>query len=164
VVTLRTSISLVIGLFVSVGPCVLHTDVTRFGVAPGIAAAQAPSLTVRLDCPARAGQGRIVCTLDVGARSGTVLRWADALVVSAPDFAPPLRSRIVASLPEEGAARVSIAVPLFAREENTGMLRVKARAVVCAEGAPESCEPVSRESQASVAVTRAAPGNGPNAP
>jgi hypothetical protein len=71
---------------------------------------------------------------------------------------------MVASLPEEGTGRATIAIPLFAREENTGTLRVKARAVLCAEDARERCAPVSREVQASVAVMRAAPGGGSSPP
>ncbi len=155
---LRVSLAFSVGALVSVSPSLLPaTWVVRFGIAPRAAAADVPSLAVQLDCPARAGQGRIVCMLELSSRPGSVLRWADALVVSAPDFAPPLRSRRVASVPEEGTGRTTIASPLFAREENTGTLRVKARAVVCAEGARESCSPVWREAQASVAVMRAAP-------
>ncbi len=117
---------------------------------------EVPALALRLDCPTRAGKGRVVCALDVEARKGKVLRWADALIVSSPDFAAPLRSRIAATLPEEGASKATISIPLFAREENTGVMRVKARAVVCDEAARDTCEPESREIEASVAVTREA--------
>jgi hypothetical protein len=161
---LRVAVAFSVGALVSASPCLLPaTWAARLGVASR-AAADVPSLAVQLDCPSRAGQGRIVCVLEISSRPGSVLRWADALVVSAPEFAPPLRSRRVASLPEEGAGRTTIAIPLFAREENTGTLRVKARAVVCAEGARERCAPVSRETQASVAVMRAAPEGGPISP
>ncbi len=162
---LRVSVAFSVGALVSVSPSLLPaTWAVSLGIAPRDAAAGVPSLAVQLDCPPRAGQGRIVCMLEISSRPGSVLRWADALVVSAPDFAPPLRSRRVASLPEEGTGSTTIAIPLFAREENTGTLRVKARAVVCAEGARESCSPVSREAQASVAVMRAAPEIGPTSP
>src|SRR5690606_28311027 len=61
-----------------------------------------PRLSATLSCPPRAGQGRIVCELHLEAPSGHRLRWADALVVEAPEFALPLRARVTASLPEEG--------------------------------------------------------------
>lgn len=118
------------------------------------ASADVPVLALRLECPTRAGKGRIVCTLEVEAREGRVLRWADALVVSAPEFAPPLRSRISASLPDEGAVRAGIPIALFARGENTGVLRVKARAVVCLQSSRDACVPETRVIEAPVAVTR----------
>jgi hypothetical protein len=132
--------------------------VVLVGAASNASAAPSdvPALALRLDCPTRAGKGRVVCSLEVEARQGKVLRWADALIVSSPDFAAPLRSRIAATLPEEGASKATISIPLFAREENTGVVRVKARAVVCDEVARDRCEPESREIEASVAVTRAA--------
>lgn len=140
---------LVLALFVAAG-----SNVSAAPVSP--ASSDVPALALRLDCPTRAGKGRVVCTLEVEARKGKVLRWADALVVSSPEFAPPLRSRILATLPQEGAPKATISIPLFAREENTGVVRVKARAVVCEEAERDTCAPESREIEASVAVTREA--------
>lgn len=111
-------------------------------------------LSARLACPTRAGAGRIVCQLTVTAPPGVVLRWADVLVVRAPEFARPLRSRVAASLPEEGAAETQIAVPLFATTENTGTLEVRARAVVCPEDSTTRCLTRTRQVAGAVAVTR----------
>lgn len=109
-------------------------------------------IAAELSCPERMGEGRIVCELTVAAPEGALLSWADALVVEAPDFALPLRSRVVGRLPEEGARQVVIALPLLATAENTGVLRVRARAVVCPEGREASCVTSSRGLVAPVAV------------
>ncbi len=139
-------------------------------VAPASAGgAQAPAIAATLSCPVRSGSGRLVCELAVevraeatrnGSESRPILRWADALVVRAPDFARPLRSRVSAKLPEEGAARASIAIPLYATSENTGTLEVRARAVLC-EG-NERCRTASRLVTTAVAVKRAPAEPDPN--
>jgi hypothetical protein len=116
-----------------------------------------PRLSVALSCPSRAGKGRIVCELQVVAPEAHILRWADALVVEAPDFALPLRVRVAGQLAEEGVQRAQIAIPLFATEENTGALRVRARAALCPLRTGGACIPSSREVTASVAVVRANP-------
>lgn len=95
-----------------------------------------------------------MCELHLEAPSGHRLRWADALVVEAPEFALPLRARVTASLPEEGAARVTLLVPLFARAENTGELRVQGRAVSCPSADEATCVSLRREVTAPVAVLR----------
>lgn len=81
-----------------------------------------------------------------------MLRWADALVVESPDFALPLRARVAAPLPEEGRDRAVLPLPLFARTENTGQLRVQGRAVLCPPRG--ACSSVRREVTAPVAVLR----------
>lgn len=107
-------------------------------------------------CPPRAGAGRIVCQVTVMARPQDLLRWADVLVVEAPSFALPLRARVVASLPEQGAREVQLAVPLFGTAEKTGTLELRVRAVVCAEGSQTRCDAVTRELRTTVVVTREA--------
>lgn len=99
-----------------------------------------------------------MCELSLTAPSGWTLRWVDALVVQAPEFALPLRARVTAPLPEEGQGSAVLSIPLFANAENTGELRVQGRAVVCpAQG---TCSSVRRDVTASVAVLRGAPPEG----
>ena len=124
-----------------------------------VSAQERGRIAARLLCPARTGEGRIVCELTVTAPEGRLLTWSDALVVEAPEFAPPLRERVVAQLPEEGASRVVLALPLLATAENTGTLRVRARAVSCPRTRDAACTTSSRLVTAPVAVKGAPGGN-----
>jgi hypothetical protein len=81
-------------------------------------------------CAPVVGPGRVLCDLTVGASSGK-LAWVDALVVRAPAFARPLRSRVVAAADPAGSASVKLA--LVATEAGKGELQVRVRAVVCHE-------------------------------
>lgn len=120
--------------------------------APGGDAPEAARLTAQLVCPERQGKGRVVCELALTAPEGRLLRWADGLVVEAPKFALPLRARVTGKLPEGGASEVKIAVPLLATgEDDTGTLRLRARAVVCLR---ESCVTLAREVSCAVVVRR----------
>lgn len=116
--------------------------------APRVHAEDSP-FQAKLSCPPPAGPGRIVCELTARATEGTLV-WSDALVVRAPAFARPLRSRFVAQLgsPASGAgARAKLA--LVASEAGEGKLELLARGVICREGsAGEWCGPV----QAAVTV------------
>ena len=107
--------------------------------APRAAHAEGPGLSARLDCTRAAVPGRIVCELTANASSGKLV-WVDALVVQAPPFARPLRSRVVARLDSTGAASAKLA--LVASEVGTGKLRLSVRGVLCHEGAGgEWCGP-----------------------
>jgi hypothetical protein len=78
------------------------------------------------------------------------MRWGDVIVLSAPSFAPPLRTRISAgdaSQSDESGAEFALA--LAATGDGSGDLRVLARAVVCGE---VGCRPVRAEAKASVLV------------
>jgi hypothetical protein len=107
-------------------------------LAPG-SQAEPPALDARLECARLAAPGRVVCELTTEARVGKLV-WSDALVVSAPAFARPLRSRVVAPLtPGTGEARTKLA--LVATQLGTGTLALLARGVICREGpAGESCQ------------------------
>ncbi len=125
-------------------------------VGPMAEARESARIAAGLSCPERVGEGRIVCELTVTAPEGSLLSWTDALVVEAPEFALPLRSRVIGRLPEEGAPRVVVPLPLLATAENTGVLRVRARAVLCPAASEAPCATSSREVAASVAVKGAA--------
>ncbi len=108
------------------------------GVAPA-ARAESPALSARVACAPAAGPGRIVCELNVSASAGKLV-WVDALVVHAPAFARPLRSRFVAQVGALGTASVKLA--LVATELGRGELQLRVRGVLCHEGpSGESCGP-----------------------
>jgi hypothetical protein len=105
------------------------------------ASAAEPALTAQLSCQAAAGPGRILCELKTQARSGKLV-WSDALVVRAPGFARPLRSRFVAQLDSSGAPNASAKLALVASAAGQGKLELLARGVVCRPGASgEWCAP-----------------------
>jgi hypothetical protein len=99
-----------------------------FGAEP------APVLTAQLTCQRVAGPGRVLCELSTQARSGKLV-WSDAIVLRAPGFARPLRSRFVVQLDSSGAPRASAKLALVAGTSGQGKLELLARAVVCSEGA-----------------------------
>ena len=105
--------------------------------------AEGPLFQASLSCPPAAAPGRIVCELVTRATAGKLV-WSDALVVRAPVFARPLRSRFVAQLgatPATGEASAKLA--LVATEVGDGKLELLARGVICHEGpAGEWCGPV----------------------
>lgn len=101
--------------------------------APRLRADDSP-LQASLTCQSTAGPGRILCELSTHATSGRLV-WSDALVVHAPAFARPLRSRVVAQLGTSetvGGAWAKLA--LVASEVGEGKLEVLARGVVCRDG------------------------------
>jgi len=96
-----------------------------------------------LSCQRAAGPGRILCELTTRAVRGKLV-WSDALVVRAPSFARPLRSRFVAQLGSAAAAGGAWAkLALVASEAGAGKLELLARGVICENGpAGEACNPV----------------------
>ena len=94
----------------------------------------ASGLTAELSCQRGAGPGRILCELTTRARTGQLV-WCDALVMRAPQFARPLRSRFVAQLDASGAPKASAKLALVAASAGEGKLELLARAVVCRDGA-----------------------------
>jgi hypothetical protein len=98
-------------------------------------------LTARLTCQRAPGPGRILCEFSTQAHTGKLV-WSDALVLHAPSFVRPLRSRLVAQLDPSGAASASAKLALIATEAGEGKLELLARAVVCREGpSGEWCDP-----------------------
>jgi hypothetical protein len=107
-------------------------------VAPS-SSAEEPELRAQLTCPAAASPGRIVCVLDVSAASGRLV-WLDALVVQAPTFVRPLRSRLVVPVAANGSSSLKLA--LVASEAGQGELQLRVRGVLCHESASgEFCGP-----------------------
>jgi hypothetical protein len=98
------------------------------------AQADSSGLSARLECARATAPGRIVCELTASASSGKLV-WVDALVVQAPPFARPLRSRFVAQTEPAGAlGTASAKLALVASELGIGELELRVRAVLCHEG------------------------------
>jgi hypothetical protein len=95
-----------------------------------------------LSCQSAAGPGRILCELTTRATRGKLV-WSDALVVRAPAFARPLRSRVVAQLGTPAASGGAWAkFALVASQAGEGKLELLARGVICQDGsAGEWCAP-----------------------
>ncbi|MES1176077.1 MAG: hypothetical protein ABUL62_17275 [Myxococcales bacterium] len=129
----------------------------------GAASAAQPALTAELTCQRAAGPGRLLCELSTQARTGKLV-WSDALVVRAPEFARPLRSRFVAQLDSSGVPRASAKLALVANAAGRGKLELLARGVVCSEGpGGEWCGPEVAPVTALIEVDPVT-SNGPSAP
>jgi len=131
-----------LGTALSVLSCML-------GVVPRAHAAS-PPLDAELTCAKIAAPGRIVCELRASSATGKLV-WADALVVSSPAFARPLRSRVVMQLSPDASAAAKLA--LVGSGKGTGELVVNVRGVVC-QPSPngEICTPELRRVSCEVEV------------
>lgn len=99
------------------------------------------SLLAALSCQPVTGPGRVVCELTTRAGAGKLV-WSDALVVRAPAFLRPLRSRFVAP-PSGVSGGGSAKLGLVASVPGEGRLELLARGVICRDGpVGEWCEPV----------------------
>jgi hypothetical protein len=123
------------------------------------ARAEDPMLSARVECAPAAGPGRILCQLNASTAAGKLV-WVDALVVQAPPFARPLRSRVVAQLGADPRTAASAKLALVASEQGQGELTVRVRAVICQEGpSGEACAP--EQTLASGKITVAGAANAP---
>jgi hypothetical protein len=113
-----------------------------------------PPFQASLSCQPAVGPGRILCELTTRATRGKLV-WSDALVVRAPAFARPLRSRFVAQLGPpalSGGAWAKLA--LVASGAAQGKLELLARGVICYdEAAGEWCGPVQAAVAAEIRVS-----------
>lgn len=115
-------------------------------------AAPPPELSARLVCPPRPAPGRVVCEIELEVDAG-VLVWADVLVVEAPPFAAPLRSRVgPPGLFMRSDRRQRLQLALAATRAGSGALRVRARAVFCADAEQRACHPIVEAAEAPVQV------------
>jgi hypothetical protein len=113
------------------------------------------SIDVTATCEHKATKGRVICDVEIEAGGGSVA-WADVLVVDAPVFAPPLRSRVAAAdARARTQRRVRIPVAFVATAQGRGIVTVRGRAVVCGNlvgGKPGSCGAVSKEAKTELVV------------
>ncbi|HEY6724991.1 MAG TPA: hypothetical protein VI197_13230 [Polyangiaceae bacterium] len=106
-------------------------------------------------CPQRETAGRVVCDLDLPKRSGdSTLVWVDALVLKAPPFLRPLRSRVTVPVARGGAHALNLPVAFVAQELGRAEISVRARAVVCRQlqPAPSGCRALQADFTASIRV------------
>jgi hypothetical protein len=80
-----------------------------------------------MDCRLESGTGRLLCTVMLAVPNERVLSWSDALVVSAPPAARPLRSRVASS----SARPEQIVIGFVLGRGAGGRIEVVARAVTC---------------------------------
>jgi hypothetical protein len=110
---------------------------------------RALSLLTEVSCDPLPGPGKVQCLVRVRPVGGA-LRWSDAIVLSAPAFAPPLRTRVaVGDAKRNDAEGADFSLALAATADGVGELKVLARATVCGDG---GCRPVQAEGVARVAV------------
>ena len=121
------------------------------GVGIGLAAVLALALAghargdegmkASMECRLEAGSGRLLCTVALAAPAGRVLSWSDALVVSAPPAARPLKSRVAS-----GSGRPDqIVIGFVVGSGDGGRIEVVARAVSCpAASRAGACTPERR--------------------
>ena len=115
----------------------------------GPAAPPAPALRAEVECGAIPGPGKVLCTVRERPVGGK-LTWGDVIVIEAPAFAPPLRTRVAAGdASRSDADGADFALALAAKGDGAGELRVLARAVVCGGS---GCLPVRAEATAKVVV------------
>jgi hypothetical protein len=115
----------------------------------GRAAAQEQVLEAEATCDAAAGPGKIHCIVRERPKGGK-WTWGDVIVISAPAFAPPLRTRVAAGdASRNDAGGADFALALAATGDGSGELRVLARAVICGDS---GCRPVRAEASAKVVV------------
>jgi hypothetical protein len=111
--------------------------------------ARAFSIAAQVTCDPLPGPGKVQCLVRVRPVGGA-LRWSDAIVLSAPSFAQPLRTRVaVGDAKRNDADGADFSLALAATGDGVGELKVLARAAVCGDG---GCRPVQAEGAARVVV------------
>jgi hypothetical protein len=141
-----------VGTRLPIVPASLALCVTLSGSARPEPVDPASELSVRLVCPPRPAPGRVVCEAELEVDTG-LLAWADVLVIEAPPFALPLRSRVGPSaLFMKSEQRQRLQLALAATSTGSGMLRVRARAVRCTDREMLACRSAAREAEARVVV------------
>ena len=107
------------------------------------------SLEIDVECAPLPRPGKVQCVVRLRPVGGS-LHWSDALVISAPPFAPPLRDRVVSTdAKRNDDAGADLAIALAATGDGDGALYVMGRATVCGERA---CRPVQAQASARVVV------------
>ena len=137
-VTVRRAISLAALGAVIAGASAAHAAKARFGVAKADGEDIGFALQTEVECSALSHAGKVQCVVRLRPVGGT-LHFSDAIVLAAPDFAPPVRDRAGADLP----------LTLSASSDGDGELYVMGRATVCSD---RGCRPVQGAASARVVV------------
>ena len=110
---------------------------------------RAVSLLTEVTCDPLPGPGKVQCLVRIRPVGGA-LRWSDAIVLSAPTFAPPLRTRVASDDAKRSDAEgADFSLALAATGDGEGELKVLARATVCGDG---GCRPVQAQGVARIVV------------
>lgn len=119
---------------------------TALAAVTAVAPAVAPRLDVAASCERKATKGRVLCDVEFEIPDGRIA-WADVVVVDAPPFAKPLRSRVgVLDARSRTDRRIHIPVAFIARDQGRGTVAFRGRAVVCASaGSRETCAPATHD-------------------
>jgi hypothetical protein len=122
------------------------TVLTVLAAASAAGPSGAPRLDVSASCERKATKGRVLCDVEFEVPEGRIA-WADVVVVQAPQFAKPLRSRVGAlDARSRTDRRIHIPVAFIARDQGRGTVAFRGRAVVCsAASARESCSPATHD-------------------
>lgn len=140
-----------------VSAATLAVAVVPLGVTPPAARAAdaapvAPASATML-CDRASEPGRVRCSIEVRADAGRTISWADAVIVSLPDFATALKGRIGKDdATAREPAQVRWAFGLVARRAGQGEARARVRLVLCDAAQASRCEPVTLEVRAQVSV------------
>jgi hypothetical protein len=112
-----------------------------------------PHLDVSASCERKATKGRVLCDVEFEVPEGRIA-WADVVVVQAPQFAKPLRSRVgVLDARSRTDRRIHIPVAFIARDQGRGTVAFRGRAVVCSSAsARETCLPATHEATVELKV------------
>jgi hypothetical protein len=126
-----------------------HAQRAKVGIARSDGRDVGFSLDIDVDCAPLTSPGKVQCVVRLRPVGGS-LHWSDALVISAPPFAPPLRDRIVSTdAKRNDDAGADLALTLAATGDGEGELYVMGRATVCGERA---CRPVQAQASARIVV------------
>jgi hypothetical protein len=114
---------------------------------------EAPAVHASMQCDRASEPGRVRCTIEAHASPGRTITWADAVIVSMPDFASPLKGRLGK---EDATARDGAlyrwAFGLVARRAGQGEARARVRVVTCAQDQPARCAPATVDVRALLSV------------
>ncbi len=105
---------------------------------------EAPPVKATMQCDRAGEPGRVRCSIEAQAEPGRTIQWADAVVVSLPDFVTALKGRIGredATVREAGIVKWAFGV--VAKRGGQGEARARVRAVACEAAAPSRCQPVT---------------------
>ncbi len=113
---------------------VVVAALVALGVAsPSPSVADEPRATAAITCPRAPEPGRVRCEVEAKPPpGGAIVKWADAVLVSAPAFVTPLRARVGpsdATTHEDSVWRWAIA--LAARTRGSGEIEARVRVVTC---------------------------------
>jgi hypothetical protein len=107
------------------------------------------SLQTEVDCDPLPRVGRVKCVVRLRPVGGT-LHFSDAIVLGAPDFAPPVRDRVAfREAQRSDGTGADLPLALSAIGDGDGELYVMGRATVCGE---RGCRPVQSAASARVVV------------